>query len=380
MLHAAGPTSIATDRDSLRVLVGDDQFDVLEALRLLLKCAGHRAVTAGSPAAVLSAALASPFDLILIDLNYARDTTRGQEGLDLLTRLRAEGITAPVVVMTAWGSIDLAVEAMRRGASDFVQKPWDNARLLETIQRQSRRNGETEMELARHVQQKLFPQRPFTTGALEAAGKCIPAREVGGDYYDYFALGPARSALVLADVAGKGMASALLMANLQASFRSQAALAERDPGDLLTSVNRLFHESTPAELYATLFYGDYDESSRSLRYWNCGHLPGIVLRGDGRVERLTATSTVLGLFPSWTPQRAEVSLTRGDLLALYSDGVTEAGTERDQEFGETRLTAMLRAMRHEPLQRILDRVITSVQSYSGQRQSDDATLVLLRAL
>ncbi|MBV8818146.1 MAG: SpoIIE family protein phosphatase [Acidobacteriaceae bacterium] len=381
MIHAvAEQPSTFKAQESLRVLVGDDQADVLEALRLLLKGAGHQAVTVDSPAALLRASDASRFDLILMDLNYARDTTSGQEGLDLLSGLRAQGNTAPVVVMTAWGNIDLAVEAMRRGASDFVQKPWDNARLLETIRKQSRKRSESDMDLARHVQQKLFPQRPVAMRTLESTGKCVPAREVGGDYYDYLALSPSRTAFVLADVSGKGIASALLMANLQASFRSQSDLAQHDPAQLLAAVNRLFYDATPPEHYATLFYADYDESTRTLCYLNCGHPAAIVVREDRTVERLESTTTVLGLFPKWSAKQGRIELRRGDTLLLYSDGVSEAGGDSGEEFGEERLIGLLQAMRHETLDRILDRIISSVQSYSGAHQSDDITAILLRAI
>jgi DNA-binding NtrC family response regulator len=139
----------ATATDTPRVLVADDQPDVLEALRLLLKGEGYKLESVGSPAAILEAADSQEFDVALIDLNYTRDTTSGQEGLDLLSQLRGQDPTLPVVVMTAWGSVELAVEAMRRGARDFIQKPWENARLL-TILR-------TQAELARALrrQQKL---------------------------------------------------------------------------------------------------------------------------------------------------------------------------------------------------------------------------------
>ena len=122
-----------SEKTKLRILVGDDQVDVLEALRLLLKGAGYESVLVDSPQALLRAARAEPFDLILMDLNYARDTTSGAEGLDLLSSLEGQHNDAPIIVMTAWGNVELAVEAMRRGACDFVQKPWDNARLLGTI-------------------------------------------------------------------------------------------------------------------------------------------------------------------------------------------------------------------------------------------------------
>src|SRR5690348_10457824 len=124
------------DSNSTRVLIADDQPDVLEALRLLLKSEGHKTEAVGSPAAVLAALEAFDFDLALIDLNYARDTTSGAEGLDLLTRMQAMDAALPVVVMTAWSSVEVAVEAMRRGARDFIQKPWDNARLLAIVRTQ----------------------------------------------------------------------------------------------------------------------------------------------------------------------------------------------------------------------------------------------------
>jgi sigma-B regulation protein RsbU (phosphoserine phosphatase) len=372
------PQVVLSQSKSLRILVGDDQPDVLEALRLLLKSAGHRAVTVESPNAVLRAAKTEPFDLILMDLNYARDTTSGQEGLNLLNRLHAEVDAPPIVVMTAWGNIELAVEAMRCGASDFIQKPWDNARLLETIDKQSRRREKSEMDLARHVQRKLFPQQQISLNTLDSVGRCIPAREVSGDYYDFLDLSLGKTAFILADVSGKGMAAALLMANLQASFRSQFALAIQNPLGLVKSVNTLFFEATPPEHYATLFYGEYDDTTRELAYLNCGHLPQILVRAGGSVERLESSGTVLGMFRAWNGELRRVSIQPGDTVALFSDGVTEAGIESGSDYGEDRLTAMVKALKNESVDRVLDRIIDSVKDSSGHRQSDDITLILLR--
>ena len=372
------PQVVLSQSKSLRILVGDDQPDVLEALRLLLKSAGHRAVTVESPNAVLRAAKTEPFDLILMDLNYARDTTSGQEGLNLLNRLHAEVDAPPIVVMTAWGNIELAVEAMRCGASDFIQKPWDNARLLETIDKHSRRREKSEMDLARHVQRKLFPQQQISLNTLDSVGRCIPAREVSGDYYDFLDLSLGKTAFILADVSGKGMAAALLMANLQASFRSQFALAIQNPLGLVKSVNTLFFEATPPEHYATLFYGEYDDTTRELAYLNCGHLPQILVRAGGGVERLESSGTVLGMFRAWNGELRRVSIQPGDTVALFSDGVTEAGIESGSDYGEDRLTAMVKALKNESVDRVLDRIIDSVKDSSGHRQSDDITLILLR--
>lgn len=377
-----------TARTGLRILVGDDQSDVLEALRLLLKGAGHQTALVDSPQALLKTAESQSFDVILMDLNYARDTTSGQEGLDLLNGLQEKRISAPVVVMTAWGNVELAVAAMQRGASDFVQKPWDNARLLATIEKQSgiarerqqaEKQARTEMEIARNVQQKLFPQTTKAIASLDYAGLCIPAREVSGDYYDFFAAGPDRLAFVLADVSGKGIAAALLMANLQAAFRSQTELGRSEPSAVIPAIHKQFHSSTPPEHYATLVYGSYDNRSRELRYINCGHLPPVLVRASGEVERLDPTATVFGLFPEWTGEEGVVKLDRGDTLLMFSDGISEAGEEIKPDFGEDRLIFLAQSNRNLPMRECIERIADEVEKYSPVH-SDDRTLVGLRLL
>src|SRR5271157_2345232 len=175
------------------------------------------------------------------------------------------------------------------------------------------RRAAQEMEYAKQVQARLFPQKLPSMKTLQYAGGCIQARQVGGDYYDFLELRPGRLALVLADIAGKGISGALLMANLQANLRSQYAIALDDLPRLLASVNRLFYENSDDASYATLFFADYDDSSRKLRYANCGHLPALLLRARAssqeapnqdqapqhNVERLRSTCTVMGLFEDW---------------------------------------------------------------------------------
>jgi len=373
--------STATKQEvrGLRILVGDDQLDVLEAMRLLLKGAGHRAVTVDSPNALLAAARAENFDLILMDLNYARDTTSGQEGLDLLANLQAQHNAAPIVVMTAWGSIDLAVEAMRRGAVDFVQKPWDNARLLATIDKQvgNVRQARTELEIARNVQQKLFPRSSPSLHGIFYAGRCAPARDISGDYYDFIDLGGSGLGFVVADVSGKGIPAALLMANLQGCLRSQLEREHSDPADMLRSVNRLLHDSTAPEHFATLFFGEYNNDTHRVRYVNCGHLPPMLLRAGGDVELLEPTATVLGAFAVWRCEVGEVTFAPGDLLVLYSDGITEAGIESGQEFGEARLMSILKQARSDEPERIIDKVMSAVREYGPGVQGDDMTVVVV---
>src|SRR5690349_16464675 len=351
--------SVSEEIRPYRVLICDDQADVLEALRLLLKGQGWQAVAVDSPAALMRTVQSDVFDLILVDLNYTRDTTSGAEGIDLLGSLESQGISIPVMVMTAWSSFDLAVEAMRRGACDFIQKPWDNDRLVAAIHKQaeSERRKRSELEIAANVQQKLFPRHLRLMRSVDYAGQCLPAREVGGDYYDFLEITDQTLGFVLADVSGKGVPAALLMANLQASFRNQPPGALLRPSDVLNAVNRHFFESTAAERFATLFFGIYDDGTRRIRYVNCAHVSPLLLRASGEIETLDATATMLGAFEVWRCKEASVELRRGDTLLLYSDGVTEAGIERGDDFGEERLAQLLRGGAGLPAAALVERVI-----------------------
>jgi sigma-B regulation protein RsbU (phosphoserine phosphatase) len=368
-----------------RVLICDDQPDVLEALRLLLKGQGWQAVAVDSPGALYHAIRTEIFDLILVDLNYTRDTTSGAEGIDLLSTLESQGNTTPVMVMTAWSSFDLAVEAMRRGACDFIQKPWDNDRLVAAIgkQAESERRRKSELEIAANVQQKLFPRKLRKFQTVDYAGLCLAAREVGGDYYDFLDIAEHAMGFVLGDVSGKGVPAALLMANLQATFRNQTPGALLRPAEALEAINRHFYDSTAAERFATLFFGIYDDRTRRLRYVNCGHVAPLLLRADGQVERLEPTATMLGAFPLWRSGERQLTLGRGDTLVVYSDGVTEAGIDSDGdlgEFGEDRLVEVLRAHPGEPAAALAQSIVDAVTGFGGVTRSDDVTVVAVRGL
>lgn len=311
-----------------RVLVVDDHPDVLEALRLLLKGGGYLADTALNPRQALELAGHAEHVAVLIDMNYERDTTSGAEGLALLEALRAGHPETPVIAMTAWSSIELAVEAMRRGAADFLPKPWENQRVLEAIQRQTQRRQE--MSLARRVQRRLLPPCAGTAPGVEYDCVFRPAGEVGGDLWSVFAT-PTGTAFMLGDIAGKGTGAALMMASLQATIRGNEDLAA-EPGRLATRANRLFFRSTAPEHFATLFLGHYDPSKAELRYVNCGH-PAPVLMRDGQVRRLDATSLVLGAFEHAEVVEAVVTVASGDRLVAFSDGVSEA-TRRGEVHGD----------------------------------------------
>ncbi len=250
-------------------------------------------------------------------------------------------------------------------------------RMAESME--AERRSEQEMLIARQVQRRLLPQKAPVMATLECAGKCIQTRAVGGDYYDFLEFGAGRLGLVLADISGKGISGALLMANLQANLRSQYALAMEDLPRLLRSVNHLFYTNTESNNYATTFFSIYDEDNRTLRYVNCGHNPPLLLRADGRVEWLGATATVLGLFDEWDCTVAERQLAAGDVLVIYTDGISEAApSEESEEFGEERLTSNVKANRLKPADEVLEAIITEVQAFSQGEQADDMTLIVVR--
>jgi serine phosphatase RsbU (regulator of sigma subunit)/catechol 2,3-dioxygenase-like lactoylglutathione lyase family enzyme len=265
-------------------------------------------------------------------------------------------------VLAGFDDLTRGVEAGRRAAAEKLE---------------SERRAAQELEIAKQVQSRLFPQSLPSLRTLDYGGVCIQARQVGGDYYDFLNLGRERLGLVIGDISGKGIAAALLMANLQANVR-QCAIGLDPPEPLLRAVNKLFFDNTSDSSYATLFFAEYDDTLQSLRYANCGHLSGLLLRNDNTLERLESTGTVVGLFKDWDCSIGERRLQPGDTLALYTDGVTESFSEAGEEFGEQRLIEAIRRHRQSPVQALLEAIVDDVQQFSLQEQHDDITLVVAK--
>jgi serine phosphatase RsbU (regulator of sigma subunit) len=236
-----------------------------------------------------------------------------------------------------------------------------------------------QMAIAREVQRKLLPQHMPPLETLDYAGSCEPAWTVGGDYYDFLDKGNGRVGFVLADVSGKGVSAALLMANLQASVRSQYVPALEDLQGLFRSVNKLFYESVMSGFFATLFFAEYFDATRRLRYVNCGHCPAFLLHSDGHCEKLRATATVLGMFESWDCTVGEATISCGDILVVYSDGVTEARNGSGEFFGEERLLTAVQANASLPATHLVKAIAAAAHNFGGKEQDDDLTLLVARA-
>ena len=331
-----------------------------------------------------------PTDVVFVTNDVlARYREWSQRGVKFLStpKLRrvksASGEPMPGSEAPVWGGVfthfkDLDGNSFSLVSFDEVTHAMEAERRALAERAEAERRVTQELEIAMQVQARLFPQDLPPLRTLDYAGTCRQARQVGGDYYDFLATGQERLCLVVGDVAGKGIAAALLMANLQANLRSQCAVALDEPAQLMQSVNRLFCENTPENAYATFFFSEYSDRTGRLRYANCGHLPALLVRATGNVERLESTATVLGRFPLWECSIGETSLSVGDTLALYTDGVTEAGSPDGEEFGEQRLLDCLMLHRELPSHLLVSAVIDEVHRYSPHEQQDDITLIVAK--
>jgi sigma-B regulation protein RsbU (phosphoserine phosphatase) len=376
-----------TPSETGRVLIADDQMHVLDALQMLLSGCGFATEAVTHPARVLRALETGQFDAVLMDLNYARDTTGGGEGLDLLSQIRSIDSLLPVVVMTGWSSVDLAVEAMRRGASDFIQKPWENQELLRKLQnqvswaraqRRAQRHRDEELQEARQIQDRLLPKKLPEVPGYEVAAMTQPLRFVGGDYYSVARISERHTVLCIADVAGKGLPAALLMSSLQAALKP--LICQRlTPRELCHRLNRILCDLTPVGKFISFFYAVLDSVDNRLTYCNAGHNPPLLIREDGPSTELKAAGAVLGQFPQWSYEQSEVQMRRGDRLLLFTDGLVEACNADGECFGEHNLIRIVRETPSSSAEDLLGLLIRTASQHSGERFQDDVSLIVLKA-
>jgi len=257
----------------------------------------------------------------------------------------------------------------------------ENANLLQTVADEvaKRERLNREVEIAREVQERLFPQKLPEIAGIEYTGHCRPALGVGGDYYDFLALPQGHLGIAIGDVSGKGIAAALMMASLQASLRSEATRAPENLAAAVANVNRLVYEASASNRYATFFYGQYDPVRRTFDYVNAGHNPPMLFRGN-EVIRLEAGGTVIGLVEGAPYQQGSVCINPGDILIAFTDGISEAMNLDDEEWGEDRLMETVRNSNVKTSQDLLERIFAAATEFAGAApQHDDMTLVVLFA-
>ncbi len=252
----------------------------------------------------------------------------------------------------------------------------ENARLYEEERKLLRM--QEEVRLAAVIQMELLPHKAPAIPNYDIAGTSIPAQQVGGDYFDFIPVEENTLAVCLGDVSGKGLGASLLMANLQATLRSQT-LIDATPNESIGRSNRLLYRSTDPEKFATLFYGILDFANHSLTYSNAGHENPFLLRRDASSDRLETGGTVLGVVEDFRYEQETVELNAGDLLVVFSDGITEAFDTNEAQFGEKRLAEVIAEHRDEPAEAITNQIIEAVRRHAGAApQADDLTLVVIK--
>jgi len=368
-----------------KILVADDHEHVREALAMMLRGDGYEVSLCSSPQEALAVAGRQSFDIALLDMNYQRDSTSGIEGLGLIEQLRKSDGTLPIVALTAWGNVELAVKAMTVGANDFIEKPWRNQALLEKVSlltaraheaRSSQKISEFEQQDARTLQTRIVPARHLIAGEIEVYGESLPAGVVGGDYFGVWQPTSDSLHLCIADVSGKGTPGALIAAMLYASVSTLSG-SGGTPELILREVEHLLQDQLSDSHYVTIVYAALDLASRALAYVNAGHCPPYLLRAGGEVETLNATRSVLGLGLRDGFEMHKVRLKPGDRLALYTDGITEAANGSAGEFGnelliETLLKTQALDVREQHLA-----VLHQAREHANGSLTDDATLVLV---
>lgn len=322
----------------------------------------------------------------LVDATAAERTALADLSTELLVPLPGRNRLAGVIALGPKRSEEPYTKADRQLLQTVGSQTGlalENAELLQNLTTEvaQRERISREIEIAREVQERLFPQTYPHIPGIDLAGYCRPAQAVGGDYYDFFPLPDARLALALGDISGKGISAALLMASLRASLRSIASLQQGDLASVIGHVNGIVYESSTANRYATFFYAEYDPFTRLLTYVNAGHNPPYILRGTQAIP-LEATGTVVGLLPGADYAQATIPMHPGDVLLAFTDGISEAMSNDDEEWGEDRMLATVQQLLAKPdcthtAQQLLTCILEAADKFTaGAPQHDDMTLLI----
>jgi serine phosphatase RsbU (regulator of sigma subunit) len=392
-----------------KILIVEDEPGIAFGLESDLQTEGYEVAIVGDGVEAVSRARAEAFDLILLDVMLPN-----KDGFEVCRELRQAGLSTAIMMLTAKTHEFDKVLGLDLGADDYVTKPFSprelRARIRAALRHQPGRMSqgadlEGQLRVASEVQQRLFPQLRPALATLDYVGFCQPARGVSGDYYDFLDLSPGRLGLLVADVVGKGIPAALLMASVHAAVRTHAPLFGDRCGEMLAKVNTLLYESTDAAMFATVFYAVYDEPSRTLTYANAGHEPPLSLhlatpdasaapaevgltsletcekRPRPTCVRLDSRTPPVGILPTLPAADMSLHLVPGDWLLIFTDGITEARNENGEEFGGERLADIVAENLERTAAEMRDAILAELSDYSrGLPQSDDVTLIAAHVL
>ena len=336
------------------------------------------------------------FDIILSDINMPE-----MDGLSLLTKINEMRNPAlKCIMVSAYGDMGNIRQAMNNGAFDFATKPIDLDDLSLTIEKaieqiayikkmQQEHNQlesiKGDLAVAREIQQailpRIFPPFPENSHQLDIAASMNAAKDVGGDFYDFFRIDADRIGFVIADVSGKGVPAAIFMAVSRTLIRA-TGLRGVKPSECMSYSNNLLSEESVSSMFVTVFYGIYNIKTGEVTYTNAGHNPPYVVKANGHVERLPFSDCIIaGIVKDYPFTEKNLQLEHGDTLLLYTDGVTEALNIQEEEYGEERLETLLKSATQTDCQQMIDMVKTDVKAFEGDaEQSDDITLLALKRL
>ena len=390
------------------ILVVEDDPAILRGLADNLKFESYQVLTATDGEAGYRLIQEQKPDLIILDLMLPK-----LSGYEVCRKVRDEGGTTPILMLTAKSQEADRVLGLDLGADDYVTKPFSVRELLARIRsilrhRQDwlaeRIHLDQEVRTASDVQQRLFPQFRPRLATLDYVGFCQPAQGVGGDYYDFLDFAPGKLGLLVADVSGKGISAALLTASLHASIHTHAPLLGDRCGEMVANVNALLYEATDAQRFATMFYAVYDDATRLLTYVNAGHEPPLLIRAGADPDasligtravsyatpesrrdwvppqptctRLDSGTLPVGIFPTISADQESMQLVSGDWLVIFSDGITDAFNDKEEDFGRERLLEVILRNRQRTAEEMRDAILAEVSLHCGGRpQSDDITLI-----
>src|SRR6185437_9048766 len=397
--ESAARTKSASALSGARILVVDDVEDNRHLLTRRLNREGYRAIaTAADGEEALALIAEGAFDLVLLDVMMPKC-----DGYQVLERLKASGQLheLPVIVISALNEMDSVVRCIQLGAVDYLPKPFNptllRARVSATLEQKALRDAvrahlkriEDELESARTLQMSMVPSvfpPPSRERPLEIFAVMEPAREVGGDLYDFFPIADGRLAFAIGDVSGKGIAPAMFMARTKNLLRVITGLLHNgggvaDPGAIVSRVNRELCEDNDLMMFVTLLFGIIDPLSGIVTFSNAGHDPAYRIGADGVAAIEGPQGIALGVHSAFEFQTGELRLAPGEALYLYTDGITEATAPDNAMFGRERLEEQLRALTDAPLERVIGEIVQAVRDFAGAcPQSDDITGLALRRL
>ena len=358
-----------------RIVVIEDDQAILSGLEATLRSGSYEVLTAGDGEAGYRLATERHPDLVILDLGLP-----GMDGYEVCAEMRRHGFSTPILMLTAQDEEANRVHGFDAGADDYVTKPFSVHELLGRVRAILRRSegrsdlaNQRELHAAREVQQRLLPAAIPQLPGFGIAGRSHAARITSGDYFDVFRLDARSVAACVGDVCGKGMPAAMMMSNLQAAVKSQASGRAR-PQRVCAQINRLMCRNTAAEGFVSFFYAVLESEPRRLTYCNAGHNPPILASG-GMIRRLDAGGGLLGVVEDWPYDEQGLRLRSGDRLLMFTDGISESRNAAGEEFGEGRLTELVRDFESNDAAALADAALDAARRFNDGHFVDDVTVV-----